>query len=335
MNMGRQAESGVIDGCRQERLRARRVERTLIPDITYLVLNYNPSGEDTACRVLEENLRAFYERKSPRLRGDVYLLDQGSPEGHRRRLLELQTRYGLSAILLNRNIGISRAVNFLVRTAKSPVFALITSDVIVTSGMDEDLFQKVQIPEVYQATPFTDKSDVDHQIWKPQAPYGTDHPDLTELQEKETTLKDKLFRRRRRGYLRYVGVEFNVMFWRREIFAAIGYFDERWKAAYENNDFSLRCFLAGGCTALSVDSFVWHYHKVTEKNASREQAYPHCRQDWRGEMRRIWDEKWPELDRYFNIYKPLGEKTIRDFPAFHERFKGNIFLPYDQKIEYF
>jgi len=307
----------------------------LIPDITYLVLNYNPEGEETAYRVLEQTLQAFYERKSTRLRGDVYLLDQGSPARHRGRLLELQSRYDLSVILLNRNLGISRAVNFLVRTAKSPVFALVTSDVIVTSGMDEDLFQKVQIPEVYQATPFTDKSDVDYQIWRPNAPYGADHPDLTELRGREVTLMGKIFRRQRHGYLRYVGVEFNVMFWRREIFDKIGFFDERWKAAYENNDFSLRCFLAGGCTAISVDSFVWHYHKVTEKNASREQAYAHCTQDWRVEMRRIWDDKWPDLEGYFNIYKPLGEKTIRDFPGFHERFKGNIFLPYDQKSEYF
>ncbi len=308
----------------------------MIPDITYLVLNYNPAGEETALRVLEETLQAFYERKSPRLRCDVYLLDQGSPEGHRRRLLELQTIYGLSAILLNRNIGISRAVNFLVRAAKTPVFALITSDVIVTSGMDEDLFHKVQIPEVYQATPFTDKSDVDYQVWgPPDASYGADHPDLTGLKARETSLMGKLFHRPRKGYLRYIGAEFNVMFWRREFFDKIGYFDERWKAAYENNDFSLRCFLDGGCTAISVDSFVWHYHKVTEKNDSRELAYEHCRQDWRTEMRRIWDEKWPEIDRYLNIYKPLGDKTIRDFPGFYERFKDNIFLPYDQKIDYF
>jgi len=307
----------------------------MIPDIVYLILNYNPDGEETAYEVLEKTIQAFYERKSAHLKGDVYLLDQCSPEQHRRRLLDLQTRYGFSALLLNRNLGISRAVNFVVRTSKAPVFALITSDVVVTSGMDEDLYEKVQIPEVYQATPFTDKSDVDYQIWQPHEPYGSDHLDLGELKNKEETLLGKILSRQRKGYLRYVGAEFNVMFWRREIFEKVGYFDERWKAAYENNDFSLRCFLAGGCTALSVDSFVWHYHKVTEKNASREQAYDHCPVDWRQEMRLIWDRKWPELDRYLNIYKPLGNKTIRDFPRFYERFRNNTYLSYDQEIDYF
>jgi len=307
----------------------------LIPDIVYLILNYNPEGEETAYRVLAQTIAAFYERKSVNLSGDVYLLDQGSPERHRQRLLELQTRFGFSAILLNRNIGISRALNFLIRTAKAPVFALITSDVVVTSGMDEDLYRKVQIPEVYQAAPFTDKSDVAGQIWQPDRAYGEDGPDLSALKNKEKSMLNKITGRRGKGYLRYIGAEFNVMFWRRDVFDKVGYFDERWKAAYENNDFSLRCFLAGGCTALSVDSFVWHYHKVTEKNASREQAYDHCREDWRREMRRIWDEKWPDIDDYLNIYKPLGNKTIDDFPRFYERYRENIFLPYDQKIDYF
>jgi len=307
----------------------------MIPDIVYLILNYNPDGEERAYGVLEQTIQAFYERKSEHLKADVYLLDQGSPEQHRRRLLDLQTRHGFSALLLNRNVGISRAVNLIVRTSKAPVFALITSDVVVTSGMDEDLYEKVQIPEVYQATPFTDKSDVDYQIWQPHEPYGSDHLDLGELKKKEETLMGKILSRQRKGYLRYVGAEFNVMFWRREIFEKVGYFDERWKAAYENNDFSLRCFLAEGCTALSVDSFVWHYHKVTEKNASREQAYDHCQGDWRQEMRLIWDRKWPEVDRYLNIYKPLGNKTIRDFPKFYERFKDNTYLSYDQEIDYF
>ncbi len=307
----------------------------VIPDITYLILNYNPDGEAMARGVLEKTLEAFYARKSPRLRSDVYLLDQGSPPEHRHWLVEQQARYGFSTFLLNRNIGISRALNLLVRTAKAPVFALITSDVVVTSGMDEDLFSKVQIEEVYQAAPFADKSDVAHQVWLPREPYGTDFPDLTALKRKEDSLIGRLFGRQRRGYLRYIGAEFNVMFWRREIFDRVGYFDERWKAAYENNDFSLRCFLAGGCTALSLDAFVWHYHKVTEKNDSREQAYDHCQGDWRQEMRRIWDEKWPDVERFVPIYKPLGDRTVEDFPAFRKRFRDNLYLPYDQTIDYF
>lgn len=157
----------------------------MIPDIAYLILNYNPEGDKNAEEILNITIDSFYHRKSRNLTCDVFLLDQGSCQSHQLWLLKKQHQYNFSTILLNRNIGISRAINFFVRTSKSPVVALITSDVVVTSGMDEDLYNKVQIPEVYQATPFTDKSDVDYQRWQPWEEFGTDHVNLTDLKKKK------------------------------------------------------------------------------------------------------------------------------------------------------
>ena len=307
----------------------------MIPDIAYLILNYNPAGEPNATDILGTVLDAFYTRKSNSLSCDVFLLDQGSPEIHRKWIVDKQNQYGFSTILLNRNIGISRAINLFVRTCKSPVVGLITSDVLITTGMDEDLFSKVQIPEVYQATPFTDKSDVDYQMWQPREEFGVDHLDLTDLKKTKISLLEKLINKEHKGYLRYIGVEFNVMFWRRAIFDEVGYFDEQWKACYENNDFSLRCFLAGGGTALSMDSFVWHYHKVTEKNRSRDQCFTHYGNDWAQKLRRMWDDKWPGLNNYIDIYKPLKDKNISHYPKLYEQFKKNIYLSYEQDIDYF
>ncbi|MCX5847497.1 MAG: glycosyltransferase [Deltaproteobacteria bacterium] len=307
----------------------------MIPDIAYLILNYNPAGEQKATGILGTVLDTFYNRKSRNLSCDVFLLDQGSPEIHRKWIVDKQNQYGFSTILLNRNIGISRAINLFVRTCKSPVLGLITSDVLITTGMDEDLFSKVQIPEVYQATPFTDKSDVDYQMWQPREEFGADHLDLTDLKKTKISLLEKLINKEKKSYLRYIGVEFNVMFWRRAIFDEIGYFDEQWKACYENNDFSLRCFLAGGCTALSLNSFVWHYHKVTEKNRSRRQCFTHYGNDWAQKMRRMWDDKWPGLNNYIDIYKPLKDKNISHYPKLYEQFKKNIYLSYEQDIDYF
>ena len=307
---------------------------TMLPDISYLILNYNPDGEAVARDVLAATLKSFYERKSRNLRAEVFLFDQGSPDFHRTWLLERQKQYGFSSIFLNRNIGISRALNLFVRTCKSPVIGLITSDVLITTGMDEDLYEIVQIPEVYQATPYADKSDVEYQIWQPGKEYGSDHLDYRVLKRDKGSLLRHFLKGRNQRYLRYIGAEFNVMFWRREVFDRVGYFDEYWKAAYENNDFSLRCFLAGGCTALSLGSFVWHYHKVTEKNRSREKTYVGYVENWREEMKGHWDEKWTNLHNYIDLYKPLGDKTITDFPVLYDRFKNNIYLPFDQPIEY-
>ncbi len=109
-------------------------------------------------------------------------------------------------ILLNQNIGISGAANFFVRTSKSPVVGLITSDVIITSGMDEDLYAKVQIPEIYQAMPFTDKSDLDYQTWQPIESFGSDHVDLTSLKNKSKSFLARFSNQDTGCYLRCVGL---------------------------------------------------------------------------------------------------------------------------------
>ena len=305
----------------------------MIPDISYLILNYNPEGESQAAEILEKTMDAFYERKSKNLSSEVFLLDQGSVPSHRAWLLEKQARYQFSLILLDRNIGISGAINRMARTCKSPVLGLITSDVIITSGMDEDLYGKVQIEEIYQATPFTDKSDLEYQCWQPSEPFGADHVRLESLQKEKSSLLDSLLARSPKSYLRVVASELNVMFWRREIFEKIGYFDERWKACYENNDFSLRCFMAGGCTAVSMDSFVWHYHKVTEKSKAREKSFEgYLDGCWSKHVRQLWDEKWPRLDSYIKIYDPLKNKTIADYPKLLKQFAHNIHLSYEQNM---
>lgn len=308
----------------------------MIPDISYLILNYNPEGEKTAANCLASTIDTFYQRKSKKLTCDVVLLDQGSVSGYRRWLQEKQDQYDFSLTLLNRNLGISSAINWFVRTAKSPVIGLITSDVLITSGMDEDLFEKAQIQENFQITPFTDKSDLDYQTWTPSEPFGFDHVNLGPLRKQKKSLLDKITGRKDPSCIRVIGSELNVMFWRREIFDKIGYFDERWKACYENNDFSLRCFLAGGCTAVSMDSFVWHYHKVTQKNGSREKCYNgYIDQNWPQEIRRLWDEKWPDVESYIKIYDPLKNKTIAEYPELLKQFADNIYLPFEQKKEYY
>lgn len=303
----------------------------MIPDITYLILNYNPKGERVAQDVLNNTIDTFFSRKSQNISCEVFLLDQGTTPGHRRWIVDKQIEHGFSTILLEKNIGISGAINRVVRMSRSPVFALITSDVIVTKGMDEDLFEKVQVPEVFQVTPFTDKSDLDYQTWQPAEEFGVEHVDLDPLKKKSASLLNRIVSGGGSSYLRCVGSELNVMFWRRVIFTEeVGYFDERWKACYENIDYSLRCFLRGGCTAISRDSFVWHYHKMTHKNKSRELVY--LSSDWQKELRCLWDQKWPDINKFIDIYKPLKRKNINDFKGLQERYEMNVYLSYDKAI---
>jgi hypothetical protein len=79
----------------------------MIPDISSLILNYNPDGEKNAAEILEATIDTFYQRKSKHLKCDVFLLDRESVQNHQSWLLEKQSRYQISTIFLNRNIGIS------------------------------------------------------------------------------------------------------------------------------------------------------------------------------------------------------------------------------------
>ena len=281
-----------------------------------MILNYNPYGDQQAEEVLLQTVDSFYSRKSKNLTSQVYLLDQGSVVSHKNFLIGLQSKYKFSLLLSQNNTGLAGAINFIVSSSKSPVVGLITSDVIITTGMDEDLYNKVQIQEIYQAVPLTDKSDLIYQTVNLPEEYGSDNGVVQDRNE----------------YIRCIGVEFNVMFWRRSIFGNVGFYDERWMAGYENIDFSLRCFLDGGCTAVSNNSFIWHFHKMTHKNKSREDSYRGLTGDGgRRYARQLWDTKWPNLNSFIDIYKPLMDKDIRDFPTLYEMFNRNIYLPYGQR----
>lgn len=287
----------------------------MISDITYLILDYNPEGESVAENVLGSTLASFYSRKSKSLSSTVYFLDQGTNSSHLKYILSQKAQYEFSLISMEKNIGIGNAINLIASISKSPVIGLITSDVVLTTGMDEDLYSKLlNNPEISQVLPLSDKSDLLYQTKAVPEEYGAD---FVKLPKKE-------------GYIRCIGAEFNVMFWRRSIFDKIGFFDGRWMAGYENIDYSLRCFLAWGCTAISMNSYVWHYHKMTHKNKANLLSYKDCTQmDWQVYARKLWDTKWPDLSSYIDIYKPLDPTTVDDFTSLYSRFKHNIYRSYD------
>ena len=167
----------------------------MIPDISYLILNYNPEGESQAAEILEKTMDAFYERKSKNLSCEVFLLDQGSVPGHRAWLLEKQSRHQFSLILLDHNIGISGAINRMARTCKSPVLGLITSDVIITSGMDEDLYGKVQIEGFIRPPHLLIKATWNINAGSRTNLCGADPVRLESLQKQKSSLLDSLLAR--------------------------------------------------------------------------------------------------------------------------------------------
>jgi hypothetical protein len=65
---------------------------------------------------------------------------------------------------------------------------------------------------------------------------------------------------------------------------------------------------------------------MTSKSGAVAQVYPCSR--WPEEMRARWDKKWPQIDSYIDIYRPLKNKTIKHFRKLKERFGHNVYQPF-------
>jgi len=296
----------------------------MTPDISYLILYYNPDNHSQATDALTHCVTSFYERKNLSLASEVYFIDQGGDDAHRVPIENLRRKYNFSTLYLERNVGISRGINLFARIARAPVLCLITSDAIFTDGLDDDLLHKVtRNKEIYQVCPLSDKSEIPYQQFVPREAFGSRTIDLSSLA---------------RGYIRCIVAELTISCWRREVFERIGYFDERWRSCYENLDFALRAFIDGGCIAVSRDSFAWHYHAMTIKTKARDKSYegyiPMKEGFDHGMLTPLWHNKWPDLKHNIDIYNLLGTKTVGDFQGLRETFSYNIYLPLVQNVGY-
>lgn len=284
-------------------------------DVTFGVLNYNPGLDAAATAAYIAAVESLAANRSKSLTSEVYLIDQASqPE-----LTEqLARRYGFHAITLRRNVGISRGINLLANMARGQYVSLVTSDVTFTSGLDDTLIAALRAdPKIYQICPVSDNASLAHQRLL-QA-----HPDGMLIEN--------------------VSQELTIQFWPRSVFDEIGYFDEQWKACYENLDFTLRAFLNGGHVIVHQGAFCHHEHNMTSKSGAFESAYdnymempkgPHSITARHAILKNMWDAKWPDLDRYLNIYDTFTQNMGQTRAAMFHAYSKNVYLPYVQEVAY-
>lgn len=279
-------------------------------DVTYGVLNFNPEQHADATKAYVAAVETLANNRSVNLSSEVYLIDQGSqPE-----LTEVMARAnGFHAILLKKNIGISRGINLLANMARGQFVSLVTSDVTFTPGLDDTLVAALRAdPTIYQICPVSDNGSLAHQRY--------------DRAREDGILVDNLVQ------------ELTIQFWPRAVFEKIGYFDERWKACYENMDFALRCFLEGGRVVTHQGAFCTHEHNGCTKSGAINHAYegyidmPNGLDH--GPIRQIWNNKWPDLDRYMNIYETFMSDMGQTRAAMFHAYSKNVYLPYVQEVGY-
>ena len=178
---------------------------------------------------------------------------------------------------------------------------------------------------IVHATPLTQKSEIPYQKIIVSEEFGFDVVKLPKTMD-----------------VSCIAFELTVNFWNRKIFDEIGFFDERWKACYENLDFALRCFIQGGENIISGSSFVWHRHGTCYHNGLLNHAYdgymdnemPHGLDH--NLLGGLWRKKWPGLDTIMDVYQPYmsGDEAEDKRIALYKAFPGKIYLPYRQNVGY-
>lgn len=279
-------------------------------DVTYGILNYNPGHDKPAIDAYVAAIESLARNTSMNLKSEVYLIDQSSqPE----LTVHMAAKLGFQTILLQKNVGISRGVNMLANLARGQFVSLVTSDVTFTPGLDDTLVAALRAdPKIYQICPVSDNSSLDHQ----RAPAAREDGILVENIVQELT----------------------IQFWPRTVFEKIGYFDERWKACYENMDFALRAFLEGGRIVIHQGAFCHHEHNMTTKSGAIHKAYedyidmPHgLTHDL---LLQMWHKKWPDLKRYMNHYETFTKDMGPTREAMFHAYSKNVYLPYVQEVNY-
>jgi GT2 family glycosyltransferase len=282
-------------------------------DITYGILNYNPANNETAIVAYAEAIESLAVNRNPKFKSEVYLIDQASQPS----LTEsLARKYKFNAILLNRNVGISRGINILINASRGSYVSLVTSDTVFTNNLDTILIAQLnKNPELMQICPKSNMSSIKEQVHTPKESFG----------QYNVTMSDN-------GYIDCMSQELTIQFWPRSTFNKIGYFDERWKACYENLDFALRIGLSGGRVGISQEAFCWHHHNMTTKNCSISNAYDGYLHMPEGidhsVLSRMFDKKWPGLrNKVYSRAEDLSTET-------KSCYMNKIYMPYIQDVNY-
>ena len=278
-------------------------------DVSYGVLHYNPDADKVARQAFIDAVESLANNRSDSLTSEVYIIDQGNPLAEIEVGMDLAKQHGFNFVSLEKNIGISRGINWLANVARGNYISLVTSDTLFLPGLDTSLIGSLQDnPDVGMICPASDNSDCPYQ--------------LRDFQEG--------------GLVYTITQELTIQFWPRRTFETIGFFDERWKACYENVDYALRIFLGGGFAAISHDAFCPHDYHMCMRNGSRDNAYD----DYIGMsdgfnpevLKAIWYNKWPGLVPTAEV---LPEKRLTEIRAHLNTIYGhNLYMPYVQEVGY-
>lgn len=285
-------------------------------DVTYGILHYNPKINKDAELAYVDAVTSFFENCNKSISKEVYLIDQSSQPDLTK---DLANKFGCNSILLSKNIGISRGINLIANIGRGQYVSLITSDILFGKKLDDILLSDLESNKhIYQICPVSDNASNEFQ----RSACGNESGKIIE---------------------NAITQELTVQYWPKEVFdKKIGFFDERWKACFENIDFGLRSYIHGGTIAVSQKAFCNHRLGMTIKSGARNSTYNDYIKMPNGFNQEIlhamWNKKWHGLETLLSwgqLYEPnffTNNAQLRN--KLNYFFERNIYLPYVQRIDY-
>ncbi len=277
--------------------------------ITYGILHFNPTMYGPATEKFVEAFESLMENKNPDISSEVYLIDQGNPEPEKEIMRMLAKRCGCHLLSFKENIGISRGINTLFNLSRSEYICLVTSDVVFPNGLDSGFIKELEADKsILQICPLSDLSSIEYQ----KGPVTGGDP------------------------IKCIAQELTIQMWPRRCLEVTGYFNETFKAAYENLDYALRLFISGHYAAISQKVKCQHYHNMTSKSGAIERAYDNYismpNGFYHATIRRLWDQRWSVVS-WDTLYEPkVLTKELQYF--MNNYLSSNIYMPYVQDVNY-
>jgi len=275
------------------------------PLVTYFILNWNPFDSDIVLNQFTQTIENLYKNSDPNIDKEVYVITQDYTDKVVDDVEKIRKEYGFKTIYLDHNIGISAGINLGFNISRGDVMALLTYDVAMPVGCDSSCIKLLQSdPDIYQVMPSDDASDC---------------PLQRQNKSKKTSS--------------VISAELTLCYYSRETVKTVGYYDERWKACYENMDYNLRTVLSGKKIIINHETCLHHIqHNTSNIFIGIAHAYDKYI-PWE-DVGKMWHEKWgTDIPSELNIEGEnlLDEHKIKEL---YSKYKNNIYLEFLQDRKY-
>ena len=250
------------------------------------------------CDALDQTrrcLEALRRSQDPRFPVELVFVDNGSSDGTAE---YLEQQHDVTLLRNGTNVGAPRARNQAVEHTRGDWVVFMDSDVMVTAGWLERLLYHAEVDGRSGVVGcLSDRAAHNQQLAYP----GPD-----EVEALDAFAAQRADEHRRQFRYQPMLTSFLILV-RRAVLDTIGGFDERFSPwGFEDDDFSLRSFLAGFRNRVALDVFVRH---EGYRGAKAERHAGLLERNWR-----VFAEKWGADGAAYGDYAPLESLLSTELP---------------------